>query len=489
MKTRPILAHFKEHTSSKGLSAHSCYAIQRGPKRLLEHFSFEEVAQRLNDERFEDTVRTALSARFSDLYTESLLRGVRQFLIFLRSFSTLDGIDLSELEAENILERFRIYMFERGYNRKYIRECVGVARKLFASHHLNEVMVFMCDDEFEKRYSAEVHTALCKGRAAKNMCGFRRFKHFLIDEQIIVANKPGLKIYKTKFPKFTEEIEQHILVDRNLDPSWARRHFRIFELFEEFLEEKSIFELSQIDAMTVLEFCETKVNGQSYATLLRNILKLMFRNGHNSKDYSFAVLRRRKRQSRSRKFISPDEVDRLLNSLPEVTPAEKRNKAMFYLFARLGLRVKETARIKLSDIDWIDGQLRINGKFEKNSILPLPQDVGDRILDYLRNSTRGNSDYLFLSARPPYGKYKKTDHLIHKLKRAYIETGISCPTPQTRLNVFRHSLATTELNSGTSLMSVKSLLRHEDVEVTMVYAKYNIESLRAFAMPWPEAVQ
>lgn len=488
MKHPPLLAHFREYTTQQGRSLTVVHKQMTAVTYMLNRFTFDEVINGLNDIDFERSVKTAFRAEYSELYSLVLMTGVRRFFIFLRSFETLEGLDLSELKKRQLLVQFKQHLFQRGYDRGYISNlCVGVNR-LIEQYHLDELMKHIGCEKFEVSFIKESKTSLNKRRAAYRICGLRRFREFLVEEAGLVVTWSHLKVYQTKFSEFVSDLEQYIIVERNYDPSWVRRHLRVFEIFEGYLNKHSISKLSKIDEMTVLDFLQNVKLGASYTSIFRNILKLMYRNDYNSKDLTFLVLRARKAPNRSRKYISPEEVERILLWLPDENIPQKRDKAMFYLFARLGLRTRETARLKLSGIDWVNGQIHIQGKSDKGSYLPLPQDAGDILLDYLSSSNRSSSDYVFLSSRPPYGQYRRPDKIIKKLKQAYLETGIICPTPKTRLNVFRHSLATKELNNGNTMMNVRDLLRHDNVKTTMVYAKYNIENLRGFAMPWPEAI-
>jgi integrase/recombinase XerD len=72
--------------------------------------------------------------------------------------------------------------------------------------------------------------------------------------------------------------------------------------------------------------------------------------------------------------------------------------------SRLGLRAGEVARLELCDVDWRAGELIIRGKRDRHERVPLPADVGDALVDYLRQGRPDRKDpHLFLTARPPIG--------------------------------------------------------------------------------------
>lgn len=84
------------------------------------------------------------------------------------------------------------------------------------------------------------------------------------------------------------------------------------------------------------------------------------------------------------RFISADEVLRLVRSCDRRTHGGRRDHAVLLLLARLGLRAGEVAHLKLEDIDWDAGELTIHGKGQRQDRIPLPPDVGRALADYIR---------------------------------------------------------------------------------------------------------
>ncbi|MFC1636892.1 tyrosine-type recombinase/integrase, partial [Planctomycetota bacterium] len=84
------------------------------------------------------------------------------------------------------------------------------------------------------------------------------------------------------------------------------------------------------------------------------------------------------------KYIESDKVEELIESINRDTPSGRRDYAILVIIARLGLRAGEVANLYLDDIDWHNGTLRVKGKNSRWSCLPLTQEVGDAIIDYLR---------------------------------------------------------------------------------------------------------
>ena len=222
---------------------------------------------------------------------------------------------------------------------------------------------------------------------------------------------------------------------------------------------------------------------------VRAILQFLYREGHLSENYSFLALSARQRSNEVKRFLPPEDIDRLLNSINRDTVKGKRNYLFFILMARLGLRGQEILRLKIEFIDWEKSRLFIDGKHQRETTLPFSNEVGQALLDYLKHSRRLDSEHLIVSFKPPFRALTRHYKFGEELREMYSKSGVKCPTKKVQISVFRHSLATGMLNSGSSMMEVKNLMRHESINTTMIYAKYNLESLSNLAFEWPEAAQ
>jgi integrase/recombinase XerD len=163
----------------------------------------------------------------------------------------------------------------------------------------------------------------------------------------------------------------------------------------------------------------------------------------------------------------------------------RRNYAMLLLMARLGLRAPEVIAIQLEDIDWRAGEILIRGKGKLHDRMPLTADVGEAVVDYIRNGRAGSSRTLFLSAKTPHSPFKNAAILNTVLCDAFERTGLKPPQKYVGSHLLRHSLATDMLRKGASLDEIGDVLRHRSRVTTTIYAKYDINALRSIARPWP----
>ena len=186
--------------------------------------------------------------------------------------------------------------------------------------------------------------------------------------------------------------------------------------------------------------------------------------------------------------ITPDQVRRLLSHIDRRTAVGRRDYAILLLLARLGLRSGEVAFLQLEDIDWKGGSLSVHGKSGRRSQLPLPKDVGDAIVAYLRHGRpHSTSRRVFLRARAPVRGFLTQCAVGTIVRHAIQRAGIDAPT--TGAHQFRHGLATQMLRNGASLAQIGELLGHKSPETTKIYTKVDLDALRALALPWPGGVR
>ena len=184
------------------------------------------------------------------------------------------------------------------------------------------------------------------------------------------------------------------------------------------------------------------------------------------------------------KFLKVNEVEHLLSSCDQSTPAGQRNKAILLLLARLGLRAGEVVSMTLDDIQWETGLLTIRGKGLRHETLPLPGDVGEALAHYLRYlRPQCETRRVFIRLKAPHQGFTTSAAICDVVRRALAQAGLN---PRCKgAHLLRHSLATRMLNGGASLTEVADILRHRQLQTTQIYAKVDVKALRKLAQPWP----
>jgi site-specific recombinase XerD len=193
------------------------------------------------------------------------------------------------------------------------------------------------------------------------------------------------------------------------------------------------------------------------------------------------------RLARLPRYLTAEQVDSLIAACDGRSPGRRRDRAIILLLARLGLRAGDVAGLRVGDIEWEAGTLRVSGKGRYQVRLPLPQDVGDAILDYLacRTPTR-ECGHIFVRNIAPYRPFKSGDGVSSAVRCAMKRAGIVSPAKGA--HVLRHTAATQMLRHGVPLDQIGLVLRHRGIDTTAYYAKADVNLLKEIAQPWPEAL-
>jgi integrase/recombinase XerD len=184
------------------------------------------------------------------------------------------------------------------------------------------------------------------------------------------------------------------------------------------------------------------------------------------------------------KYLSPDQVERVLGTCNRQTATGRRDYAILLLLARLGLRAGEVVSLQLDDVDWRAGELLVRGKGLLHDRMPLPIDVGEALTAYLRMDRPScKTRRVFVCMKAPRSGFAGPSTLSTIVRRALDRADLY---PALRgAHVLRHSLATTMLRSGASMNEIGEILRHRNPSTTEIYAKLDFEGLRTLAHPWP----
>lgn len=221
------------------------------------------------------------------------------------------------------------------------------------------------------------------------------------------------------------------------------------------------------------------------ATVLRAYLRFLAATGACRPELVHAVPCAPRRQDAALpRFLSPAVVERIIASCTLATPTGLRDRAIILLLARLGLRAGDVRQLKLVDIDWTSARLRVDGKSRRAAQLPLPQDAGDALLAYIEQARPAARDeHVFLRVQAPFRPFASSGEISRIVAAARGRAGVE--GAPSGAHVFRHSLATAMVRTGSSLETVGAVLRHRSPDTTAIYAKVDVAMLARVAQPWP----
>lgn len=247
---------------------------------------------------------------------------------------------------------------------------------------------------------------------------------------------------------------------------------------------------SDLDATTIRRIVShriTEVPGSAptVAGIIRSYVRFLVSRGEcdAALQHAFPPIRRYRLGTLPR-YMDEATVEGIIASCKTDTAVEIRDKAIILLLARLGLRAGDIWQLRLADIDWNEGCLRVCGKSRRPDRLPLPQDVGDAILDYIERARPPiDEERLFVRVQPPFRPFNSSAEIAGIVARVFHRGAIE--GVPTGAHTFRHSLATRMLRAGAGLESVGTILRHRSPATTAIYAKVDVPMLLKVAQDWP----
>jgi integrase/recombinase XerD len=279
-----------------------------------------------------------------------------------------------------------------------------------------------------------------------------------------------------------EEFLLHLTVERGLAKNSVLAYGQDLKKFERYLRRKGR-QPKQVRRGEIDEFARgltrQGLSARSVARAL-NAVRMFYRHLVAEKVVSSdptADVRAPRTLKALPRFLTLDEVDRLLAAPDRATPLGRRDAAMLELLYATGLRVSELVSIRARDVDLDRGVLRCLGKGSKERLVPLSRVAVERLRDWMDGAraglVRGRAPAtLFVNGR---GTPMTRQGFWKNLKEFGRGSGL-----KNRLSphVLRHSFATHLLERGADLRSVQVMLGHADISTTQIYTHVNRERLR-----------
>ena len=259
--------------------------------------------------------------------------------------------------------------------------------------------------------------------------------------------------------------------------------------FFAFLNTKNVMSLDTVTVPIVLEFLKSlssfgKPTINSIMRTVRYYLKYCHDNGIMHEElFSKLPNPHYNRQSRLPSTYTEDEVRKTLDTIDMGNPCGIRDYAIILLIARLGLRSSDVANLRFSNIDWESDRIRLTQVKTGNPLeLPLLSDVGEAIINYLKNARpKTESDHVFIRVQPPYTEFRSgaVGALVHE---HLLRAGIHLEGRKTGSHALRHSLASRLLEHEIPLPVISEILGHVNTQTTMTYLRIDINELKKCAL-------
>ena len=280
-----------------------------------------------------------------------------------------------------------------------------------------------------------------------------------------------------------DQFLNYLRYERNASPQTVQTYEESLREFESYLalREKGL-SLQAVDTDLIRDWMESLMDkGNSASTInkklsaLRSFYHFALSRKLVVKDPAHAIVGPKKSKPLPQ-FLREGEMDRLLDVLEwDNTFKNVRARTLILLFYETGLRRSELIGLDDSDVDFTVGQLKVTGKRNKQRIIPFGEELSEVLKGYMAvrdEQCEKKCSALFLNDKG----LRMTGGQVYAIVHKYLTlvTSLKKRSP----HVLRHTFATAMLNNGAGLESIKSLLGHESVSTTEIYAHTTFEQLK-----------
>lgn len=290
-------------------------------------------------------------------------------------------------------------------------------------------------------------------------------------------------------PHFIEVINdfKQYCINKDYSTATVEHYTKQSSRFLDYADSQSISSCGDISLTLINRYIKT-LAGYTYKTVeqqlcsLRALFKYLFKDGLIVTDFSQKIpMVQSRKMTRIPSVWSVSDLKKLIAAIDRGSPVGKRDYAMILLACHLGLRVSDIKKLTFENFHWEDKQLVFTQSKTRTSLsLPLVQDVGWAVIDYLKYGRPDiNSPYLFIRHLAPFLPFSENDHL-HQIIIKYMRLAHIPVSPKKRVGMhsLRHTLASLLLENNTPLPVISNILGHLDVESSAVYLKVDIKKLK-----------
>ncbi len=275
--------------------------------------------------------------------------------------------------------------------------------------------------------------------------------------------------------------KQYLMYEKGLSPKSVEAYLHDVLLLEEFLGEKKMEDASFEDLQQFLKYLyQSDYNARSQARIISGMRAfyryLIYANVLETDPTE--LLDAPKIGMHLPDVLTVEEIQRIMEVIDLSTPEGHRNRAMAEVMYGCGLRVSELVTLRISNLFFDDGFVKVVGKGNKERLIPIGTTAMKMVNLYVDGKRKelkikkGEEDYVFLNRRGAHLTREMVFMLVKKwVKDAGIEKTVS---PHT----FRHSFATHLIEGGADLRAVQEMLGHESITTTEIYTHLDQDYLR-----------
>ena len=274
---------------------------------------------------------------------------------------------------------------------------------------------------------------------------------------------------------------QYLVYEKGLSPKSVEAYLHDVQLLADFLGEDKIADATFEELQKFLKHLyESDFNARSQARIVSGMRAF----------YRYLIYARQREDDPTELLDAPkigmhlpdvltvEEIQDIMDVIDLSTPEGHRNRAMVEVMYGCGLRVSELVTLRLSNLFFDDGFIKVVGKGNKERLIPIGKTAINAVNQYvdgkrkLLKIKKGEEDYVFLNRR---GAHLTREMVFMLVKKWVAAAGIDkTVSPHT----FRHSFATHLIEGGADLRAVQEMLGHESITTTEIYTHLDQDYLR-----------
>ncbi len=301
-------------------------------------------------------------------------------------------------------------------------------------------------------------------------------------------------LFQQAVPAYLDFLQNHRGVSAR---TVSKRAFQLTR-FTDYLERAGVstwkdVQPSALRTFLVTQLTDTKAGTRlSYASTLRGFHRWAFLQGLLERDLSAAAAAvRQYRLAGIPDLLTDDEVAALLEAVDRSTAIGKRDYAVLLLAARFGMRPGDIRQLRLDHINWRSLQIAFpQAKTGRLLVLPLLPEVSEALIAYLRHGRpQTECRNVFVRHLAPYEPFVPSNNLATIFQKALRRAECKLGHGRKGLYLFRHTLASRLLATGTSIKTIGDVLGHAHLDSTLVYTKVDLAHLKTVALSIEELLQ
>ena len=274
---------------------------------------------------------------------------------------------------------------------------------------------------------------------------------------------------------------QYLVYEKGLSPKSVEAYLHDVQLLADFLGEDKIADATFEELQKFLKHLyESDFNARSQARIVSG-MRAFFRYliyANVREDDPTELLDAPKIGMHLPDVLTVEEIQNIMDVIDLSTPEGHRNRAMVEVMYGCGLRVSELVTLRLSNLFFDDGFIKVVGKGNKERLIPIGKTAINAVNQYVEGKRKllkikkGEEDYVFLNRR---GAHLTREMVFMLVKKWVAAAGIDkTVSPHT----FRHSFATHLIEGGADLRAVQEMLGHESITTTEIYTHLDQDYLR-----------